>query len=494
MPHRQVPENVAHNLPLHHRDKYVLWICKGIPVTTSLPLTISANLKALPQGQSGALTGGKDAPQGAESFADIIQSIPDKDGQRSQLVAALKQLFPAISEQGGKDLPASLTLDQLIGLIQKGGIKLDKSTLDSLQAQEDKSGVQVVSPELMALLQSLVNGGVQPADPKSGDAVHVQASTAGQAGAGAGGQSGPMSLSQLLTSLTHGGQDTAKLAQDGQQQQQPPTAAAATTSQQQEAAYIRQILAQAMNNAQANTQSTPVVVQGDTTATDGNIGTTDIISKLFGTSITPERAAALEKDLAAAGLRGGQTSPPAGTPGAAASSNNPTQFLSALMNQPGAAAQTTGASQPLSVSVPMNQPGWDQALGQNVLWMAKHDVHVASIKLNPPQLGPLEVRITFNHDQANVNFISHHGVVREAVEAALPRLREMFGEGGVNLANVDVSDDSSMGQQTAGADSGGSGGGSAQHGSGAGEASLAMSDGSAVSLSSLPAGLVDYFA
>ena len=84
--------------------------------------------------------------------------------------------------------------------------------------------------------------------------------------------------------------------------------------------------------------------------------------------------------------------------------------------------------------------------------MAKHDVQVASIKLNPPQLGPLEVRITFNHDQANVNFISHHGVVREAVESALPKLREMFGEGGVNLVNVDVSDNSSMGRQTAGAD------------------------------------------
>jgi len=458
-------------------------------VTTPLPLTITGNIKSLPQGQTNALIGAVGAQGGGESFSNILQSIPDQGGQRSQLIAALRQLFPALSEQGGKDLPASLTLDQLIGLIQNGGLKLDKSALTMLQGQDDKTGGQVLSPELMALLQALVNGGVQSPTPKSGDGVQGQALTTGSQAQGATTQTGTESLSQLLNTLTHGGQDGNKAQQDSNQVQQQPLASNAT--QLQEAAYLRQILAQAVNNAQVNTQNTPVASQGDTSVTNGMIATSDIISKLFGASVAPERLALLEKDLAAAGLKGVQTGSATGPAGSAASANNPTQFLSALLNQPGAPLSTAATPQPMSVSVPMNQPGWDQALGQNVLWMAKHNVQIASIKLNPPQLGPLEVRITFNHDQANVNFVSHHGVVREALEAALPRLREMFGEGGVNLANVDVSDDSSTGQQAAGF---GAGSGDSGRSFGAGDPSLMAAEIQPTTASHLPAGLVDYFA
>lgn len=462
-------------------------------MTISLPLTIAGSLKSLPQGSSGGLTPGANGAQEAgQSFSSILQSVPDQGGQRSQLIAALRQLFPALSEQGGKDLPASLTLDQLIGLIQKGGIKLDKSSLATLQNHDDKTGAQALSPELMALLQALVNSGILAADPKSGGGGQVQVSAAGQKGQVSTAQPGTESLSQLLNSLTQGGHDTSKVQQDPSQLQQQPSAANAT--QLQEAAYLRQILTQVLNNAQSTTQHTPVLVQGDANATDGNIGAADIISKLFGTSITPQRLASLEKELAGAGLRGVQSAPLSTASGSAASSNNPSQFLSALLSQPGTAAPAAAATQPMSVSVPMNQPGWDQALSQNVLWMAKHDVQVASIKLNPPQLGPLEVRITFNHDQANVNFISHHGVVREAVESALPKLREMFGEGGVNLVNVDVSDNSSMGRQTAGADTGSGGGSSGDPGLGGGQASPGGADMPTSTLSMLPTGLVDYFA
>ncbi len=462
-------------------------------MTISLPLTIAGSLKSLPQGQGSGLTGTAPGVQGGgQSFSSIQQSVPDQGGQRSQLIAALRQLFPALSEQGGKDLPASLTLDQLIGLIQKSGVKLDKSSLTMLQSQDNKTGDQGLSPELMALLQALVNSGVpQSSDPKSGGGGQAQVSATGQQGQVSTSQASSESLSQLLNSLTHGAQDTSKVQQDPTQLPQQLSTANAT--QLQEAVYLRQVLTQILKYPQSDTQNSQIFVQGDTTATDGNIGAADIISKLFGTSTTPERLASLEKELAGAGLRGVQSTSSSAAPGSGASSNNPTQFISALLSQPGTPAPASAVPQPMSVSVPMGQPGWDQALSQNVLWMAKHDVQVASIRLNPPQLGPLEVRITFNHDQANVNFISHHGVVREAVEAALPKLRDMFGQGGVNLVNVDVSDDSSMGRQAGGAD-GGSGGGSPDQGLGGAEVSLPLSETPSMTMSTLPTGLVDYFA
>lgn len=89
---------------------------------------------------------------------------------------------------------------------------------------------------------------------------------------------------------------------------------------------------------------------------------------------------------------------------------------------------------------PLGKQGWDQDLGSRLVWMSKQHLDSAQLRLNPAHLGPLEVRLSIQHDQtANVAFLSNHAPVREAVEAALPRLREMLAESGVNLTDVNVS-------------------------------------------------------
>jgi len=115
------------------------------------------------------------------------------------------------------------------------------------------------------------------------------------------------------------------------------------------------------------------------------------------------------------------------------------------------AAATTAATPAATVSVntPLGQPDWDQALGERIQWLASQKVQGAQVRLNPSNLGPMEVRIQVHNDQASVQFSSHHAVVREALEAALPRLRDMFESSGVQLVNVDVSGGSPGGQQGA---------------------------------------------
>ncbi len=95
------------------------------------------------------------------------------------------------------------------------------------------------------------------------------------------------------------------------------------------------------------------------------------------------------------------------------------------------------------IQVPMQQPQWGQALGERVQWMIGHNLQRAQIHLNPADLGPLDVRVSFHQDQAHVSFTVHHAPVREAVEAALPRLRDMLAEAGVQLGHAGVSDHSS---------------------------------------------------
>ena len=82
---------------------------------------------------------------------------------------------------------------------------------------------------------------------------------------------------------------------------------------------------------------------------------------------------------------------------------------------------------------------WGQGMGKQILWMVNQNISSAEFRLNPANLGPLEVRIDMDNDQVNIAFSSRHADVREAVEQALPKLREMFEEKGLNLSDADVS-------------------------------------------------------
>jgi hypothetical protein len=108
----------------------------------------------------------------------------------------------------------------------------------------------------------------------------------------------------------------------------------------------------------------------------------------------------------------------------------------------GLAANGTSSSStimlPQAINTLPGERGWDQAMGERMLWMVGRDVQSASVRINPPHLGPVDIRISIQNDQATVHFSAQHGVVREALEAAIPRLREMMAENNLQLVNVDV--------------------------------------------------------
>ena len=99
------------------------------------------------------------------------------------------------------------------------------------------------------------------------------------------------------------------------------------------------------------------------------------------------------------------------------------------------------------VSTPINHPAWADDFGQKVTWIATQQNQSAQLHLNPPQLGPLEVNISMNGDQATATFTSPHAAVREAIENALPKLREQLAENGITLGQAMVSDQPSRQQE-----------------------------------------------
>jgi hypothetical protein len=82
---------------------------------------------------------------------------------------------------------------------------------------------------------------------------------------------------------------------------------------------------------------------------------------------------------------------------------------------------------------------WADAFGQRIQIMAGQQIQQARIQLRPAHLGPIEVRIAIENDQAKVQFQAPHALTRDAIEGAIPRLRELLSEQQLNLASVDVS-------------------------------------------------------
>lgn len=153
------------------------------------------------------------------------------------------------------------------------------------------------------------------------------------------------------------------------------------------------------------------------------------------------------------------------------------------------AAAPSGGQPPLA----MQQAGWSESVVDRVMWMSSQNLQSAEIQLDPLELGRMEVRIELVKDQAQVTFLSPHAGVRDALEGQLPRLREMFGQQGLNLLDVNVSDQSQARDGQGGwrqqqADSRGSGRGSEGEVSSLG--SLEVSGGRLTG----GRGLVDYYA
>jgi flagellar hook-length control protein FliK len=129
-------------------------------------------------------------------------------------------------------------------------------------------------------------------------------------------------------------------------------------------------------------------------------------------------------------------------------------------------------------------------VGDKIQWMVSRQVQSAEIKLTPPDLGPMEIKLSIKNDQTSVQFVASHAATREALEAAIPRLREMFGEIQLNLANVDVSQQQANGSQT-GDDNASATADGYENGSGGSEAGITSAEGLATQQGS---GLLDTYA
>lgn len=103
---------------------------------------------------------------------------------------------------------------------------------------------------------------------------------------------------------------------------------------------------------------------------------------------------------------------------------------------PAAAPATT------AVSTPVGSSGWSEEFSQKITWIAKKDLSSAELTLNPPNLGPVEISLQTTKEGTTAQFASPHAEVRDAIESALPRLKEMLANAGIDLTQTNVGSES----------------------------------------------------
>ncbi|KVH61191.1 flagellar hook-length control protein [Burkholderia sp. MSMB1072] len=140
---------------------------------------------------------------------------------------------------------------------------------------------------------------------------------------------------------------------------------------------------------------------------------------------------------------------------------------------------------------------WTDALSQKVVFLSNAHQQSAELTLNPPDLGPLQVVLRVADNHAHALFVSQHAQVRDAVEAALPKLREAMEAGGLGLGSATVSDGGLASQQQPNPQQAFAGGQSSRRGNGGPSTVDAPADAAPsapVAARASRAGLVDTFA
>jgi len=122
------------------------------------------------------------------------------------------------------------------------------------------------------------------------------------------------------------------------------------------------------------------------------------------------------------------------------SSVAPTSTINPLTYTEGTSSPTTNSVSQLRVDVPLGDTQWQRAFAERVI-ISIDKGQSAQLRLTPAELGPIDINLNVDDDKIRLVFNAQQAVVKEQIEAALPKLREMLAEQGLELDDVSVTHD-----------------------------------------------------
>ena len=113
--------------------------------------------------------------------------------------------------------------------------------------------------------------------------------------------------------------------------------------------------------------------------------------------------------------------------------NNTTSIQSVVANSP-----------IISLPVAVDQPQWQESLAQQIILFKRHNIEQAEIRLNPEELGSLQIKLSMHDGKMQLHMAAAVGVVKGILESALPYLRTSLAEQGIELQQTEVTDFTTM--------------------------------------------------
>lgn len=102
----------------------------------------------------------------------------------------------------------------------------------------------------------------------------------------------------------------------------------------------------------------------------------------------------------------------------------------------------------LDIKLPLQHSDWASEFSQRVVFSIGRGLQAAELRLNPEELGPISVKVSLDHNEASITFVTLHPQVRTMIEQALPLLRDSLQQAGLQLGEAAVSSgDLPQGQQ-----------------------------------------------
>lgn len=292
------------------------------------------------------------------------------------------------------------------------------------QDQDDDATTSDASAQILALVASLTQNAVKPVDGNQGEQGEADLLAQGKKG-----------LSKLL-----GQGDAQQTATDGRDKK------------------IDFAALQGSIDANAKKEAAPDLGQTDANQRQAKPGDKSLADLGADKKAAPKEDASALTARAATAKAGADANLAANVKSDAQSANATPAFAPALQQ----AAAATNLAQNLvpvqggKINPNVGSAGWDQAVGQKVTWMVSGGIQSASITLNPPDLGPMQVVLSVHNQQADATFITAQPEVKQALEAAMPKLREMMDQAGIQLGQATVNtgtpgqQQQAHGQQTSG--------------------------------------------
>ncbi|SDJ35417.1 flagellar hook-length control protein FliK [Billgrantia gudaonensis] len=345
---------------------------------------------------------------------------PGKAGQANALAEALAAhgLSSAAAETLQAQLPeVQADLEAIRQRIE--AVMADRSATSQDELVE---AAPLSDSELEEALAALVDEGtLDPATAKAIEAAIQRDETGPQTAD----ETTVAALQQALAAVANDNRQ-ARTASAGERTAAGRTASTAPTSQRPDAASLETLLGSQRREVPAadNGASRPAAQSLDAKAVEAALMT--------------ERQNAMPRGLGGESGRNVTNEAASALAGGALPTQGSATFSQSMASaNPSATGGTPGQA---TLSAPVQSPAWPGQLGQQLVQFARQGAGEQQIemRLHPAELGPLSVTLKMTEQGAQAQFLSAHAQVRQAIEQALPQLRDALAEQGIDLSETSV--------------------------------------------------------